>query len=226
MAQVQLRRKAIELRKLGRSYGQIKNELGISKSTLSDWLKDYPLTSQQLLTIRATNEIRIEKYRATMQRKKQAKFDTYYQSAITMLLPLSKKELLVAGVFLYWGEGTKTRNGQLVVANTDPTLVQFALLWMIRGLNIPKEKIHVLVHLYQDMDIEASLTYWSNLLAIPRSQFANPYIKNSNRSSIDYRGYGHGTCNLRVYNAEIKHRVLMAIKAVSDYSKESVENLI
>lgn len=226
MTHILLRRQAIELRKLGKSYGQIKTKLGISKSTLSGWLKEYPLTNKQLEALNADKEIRIERYRGAMQRKRQIKFDAYYQDAKSMLLPLSKKELLVAGVFLYWGEGTKTLNGQLVVANTDPALVQFALLWMTKGLDIPKEKIHVLVHLYKDMDIEDSLNYWSKLLQIPRSQFSNPYIKSSNRSDIDYRGYGHGTCNLRVYNAEMKHRILMAIKAVADYSKESVDNLI
>ena len=48
MARVFERQKAIRLRKQGKTYGQIKKELEISKSTLSDWLSKYPLTKKQL----------------------------------------------------------------------------------------------------------------------------------------------------------------------------------
>lgn len=200
--------------------------IGISKSTLSDWLRKYPLTPQQLQSLNKQNQDqRIEKYRQTMHSKREVKLRKYYYEQKRLLLPLSKRELLIAGVFLYWGEGSKTLRNQLTVANTDPALIQFALLWMVKGLGVSKEKIHVLVHLYKDMDIEGSLQYWSETLNIPRSQFDNPYIKNSNRSEIDYKGYGHGTCNLRVYNTEIKEKILMAIKATADYSAEYIQNL-
>lgn len=221
MAHLILRRKAIELRKLGKSYGDIRKEIGVSKSTLSDWLKKYPLTIEQLELLKKNQDHRIEKFRQTMQHKREIKLQKYYGEQKDFLLPLSKKELLIAGIFLYWGEGSKTRNSQLAVANTDPNLIQFVLLWMTKGLGISKDKIQVLVHLYQDMDIEESLEYWSIRLQLPRSQFAKPYIKKSNRLSIDYRGYGHGTCNLRVYNIEVKERILMAINAVGDYSAAS-----
>ncbi|KKP80446.1 MAG: hypothetical protein UR81_C0028G0006, partial [Candidatus Levybacteria bacterium GW2011_GWB1_35_5] len=48
MARVIDRQRAIELRKQGKSYGQIKKQLGIAKSTLSDWLSKYPLSEKQL----------------------------------------------------------------------------------------------------------------------------------------------------------------------------------
>lgn len=38
--------KAITLRKKGMSYSQIKTEIGISKSTLSGWLSDMPLSKK------------------------------------------------------------------------------------------------------------------------------------------------------------------------------------
>lgn len=225
MAHILLRRKAVELRLLGKSYGQIKSELGISKSTLSGWLKAYPLTPEQLQLLNQDKEKRIEKYRQTMLLKKEMQLKKYYDEEKRILLPLTQRELLIAGIFLYWGEGTKARNSSLVVANTDPQLVQFALLWMTKALNIPKSKIQVLVHLYKDMNIEESLDYWSSLLKIPKTQFARPYIKATDRSAIDYKGYGHGTCNLRVYKTELKEKILMAIKAVGDYAAAEAKNL-
>jgi hypothetical protein len=76
-----------------------------------------------------------------------------------------------------------------------------------------------LLHLYDDMNIDEIIDYWSNILSIPKKQFAKPYIKSSKKTSIDYKGYGHGTCMLRVCNTFITENILMAIKAVADYSK-------
>jgi len=61
--------KAIKLRLEGQSYSQIKAELGVSKSTLSGWLGDYPLSSERINELRAHSFKRIERYRNTMQRK-------------------------------------------------------------------------------------------------------------------------------------------------------------
>lgn len=225
MSNILLRRQAVEMRKLGKSYNQIRDELKVSKSTLAYWLKEYPLTRIQKEALKENIGARIEKYRQTMRLKREKKLSTYFNEAKKELLPLSKRDLLIAGIFLYWGEGSKSMNGQLVIANTDPSLVQFAMIWMTKALEIPKEKINILVHIYNDMNIEESLNFWSNLLKISRSQFSKPYIKDSLRSKIDYKGYGHGTCNLRVFNTEIKEKVMMSIKTVANYAKDSMAKI-
>jgi len=48
MARIQDREKAIALRKQEMSYSQIKKVLGVSKSTLSYWLKDFPLSKERV----------------------------------------------------------------------------------------------------------------------------------------------------------------------------------
>lgn len=44
MKPLNLHQKAINYRKRGYSYGMIHEKLGLSKSTLSDWLKEIPYT--------------------------------------------------------------------------------------------------------------------------------------------------------------------------------------
>lgn len=48
MARIIDRQKAIELRKQGKTYSEIRNELKVSKSTLSEWISKFPLTSEQM----------------------------------------------------------------------------------------------------------------------------------------------------------------------------------
>ncbi len=215
MTKTLLRQRALELRKLGKSYSQIKKELRVSKSILSTWLHKYPLNKNQIRLLRDISEVRIEKYRETMRLKREKRLNNYYKEA-KKLLPLSGKELLLAGIFLYWGEGSKTEPGLVSVSNTDPRVLTFVLRWMYDALKVPKEKIRVLLHVYKDMDIQQIITYWSNELKIDKKQFIKPYVKESNRIGLTEKGYGYGTCNIRITDTVFKQKIMMTIKAVSD----------
>jgi DNA-binding transcriptional ArsR family regulator len=217
MSNVLLHRKALILRKQKKSYSQIKSILGVSKSTLSEWLRAYPLTRGEINNLRANSEIRIEKYRQTMRNKREAKLAQYRKEEKQKLLPLSKRELLIAGLFLYWGEGAKVSRNLISINNTDPKLVQFALYWMKRALGIPKNKIQVYLHLYNDMNIQEEITFWSKVLKIPLRQFSKPYIKDSKRSDLDQKGFGHGTCGVRACNTILKDRMLIGIDVIAQH---------
>ncbi len=222
MAKTELRRRAIELRRLRKSYSQIKSELGLSKSTLSLWLRDYPLTAEEINALRGRSEIRIERYRKTMRQKKERRLHSYYDEEKKKWLPLSARELFLSGLFLYWGEGGKTIHGQVSINNTDPDVLRFALYWVRIALKIPKDKIQVYLHLYDDMDIQEEINFWSKQLNMSKRYFAKPYIKKSTRAGLTQKGFGHGTCGLRVNNTVLKEKILMAIKAMANYFGEKI----
>lgn len=220
MARIQDRQKAIELRLLGKTYSEIRRELSLPKSTLSDWLTKYPLSENQLKllqkSIKKNKELAIEKYRNTMRLKREKRLRETYIVQSKELLPLTKRELEIAGYFLYWGEGQKRFNGPVGINNTDPKVVKFALYWFTQILMIPNSKIRVLLHLYKDMNIKEEMNYWSKEIKIPLSQFYKPYIKESNKSSLTHKGFGHGTCALVVGNILLKEKILMSIEAIAD----------
>lgn len=217
MSHTELRRKALMLRKQRKSYSQIKSILGVSKSTLSEWLRNYPLTREEINNLRANSEIRIERYRQTMKKKRDDKLHQYYKEEKRKYKRLTNRELLIAGLFLYWGEGSKVSRHTISINNTDPKLVQFALYWMTRALAIPKKNIHVYLHLYKDMNKDLEMKYWSKILRISLKQFTKPYIKNSRRSDIDQKGFGHGTCGVSAYNTVLKDKILIGIQILADH---------
>lgn len=219
------RRLAIKLRKLGKSYKEIKDKIKVPKSTLSYWLKDHPLSSEQIKKLTQRFRIRqIENYRETVRKRIALRFSKIYQEEQKRLLPLSNKELLVAGLFLYLGEGAKQTSSSIRISNTDPEIVKFVLYWYTRILKIPKENIRVALQLYGDMDIQKELSYWSNLLKIPPSNFWKPYIKKSFTKDIDHSGYKHGTCGLCFGNARLLEKILMGIKSILDYTDRKKMN--
>ncbi len=212
--------RAIELRKLGWSYLEIKNELSVSKGSLSLWLRSYPLTVDELSKYKKDRESRrVENYRNTCERKRQTKLDGYYEQERTRLLPLSKREMYLAGLMLYWGEGLKANWSTVSFSNTNPKMIVFAKKWLTDCLGVSVDKLVVRLHLYSDMDSSTEHGYWSKLLEIPLTQFRKPYIKQSKRIGISEKGgFGHGTCDLTVHNAVLKKRIMMGIKVISDFS--------
>ena len=219
MAHVEKRRLAITMRTQGMSYNQIKSTLKVSKSTLSVWLRNFPLSPERLKELQHS-DARIEKYRVTMQKKREDRLAGYLEEEIMKWGSISERELFIAGLFLYWGEGNKANRSVVSINNTDPSLMQFALHWFLNSLRVPKSKIQVFLHLYDDMDVKKELSFWSKKLNIPLKNFVKPYIKKSTRSSLDQKGYGHGTCGIRVYGTERKERMLMSLKAISEDYKQ------
>lgn len=216
MARFEDHNKALILRKEGMSYSQIKNTLNVSKSTLSCWLRKYPLSKERISELRDTNEQRIERFRETMRQKKDKRLACYYQQQKKLIFPIKKRELFICGLFLYWGEGSK---GYTIVgvSNTDPAMIRFFIKWLTVCFAVPRSRLSAQLQLYSDMDVEKEINFWSDSLDIPRCQFIRPYIKENFRTQISHKGgFGHGTCNLRVCDARMSEMILMAIKSIAD----------
>lgn len=216
MARLKDRQLALALRKEGKSYSQIKSIIGVSKSTLSYWLRDLPLSKEKIRELRDWNQQRIERYRQTRLRKKENRLKDTYVRQKSVIFPLSKRDLFIAGLFLYWGEGSKTRMTDLQVANTDPAVPKFFIFWATRLLKLDKSKIRVHLHLYSDMDIEEEFDFWSKALNIPKTQFTKPYIKRNSSELINRGTFGHGTCTIRIGSVRVVEEVLMGLKAVRE----------
>jgi len=221
MSKVKEHATVLQLRKLGLSYNQIKLKVRVSKSTLSRWLKDLPLSKDQINSLRGKSHSRIEKYRESMKKRRETRLKQVYFESRKQLLPLSKKELLMAGLFLYLGEGNKSLKKAVSVNNTDPAVMKFYFYWLTKVLNVPTHSIKVYVHLYKDMNIEEELSRWSDLLKIPQTQFMKPYIKDSMRSSVQQKGYGHGTCALVVHDVRLKEKIILSLKSILDHYSSS-----
>ncbi|MFZ2390247.1 MAG: helix-turn-helix domain-containing protein [Minisyncoccales bacterium] len=218
MARKEEKKKVIEMREREMSYSQIKKALGISKSTLSNWLKDYPLSEKRIRELR-DSEQKIEKCRETKRKKRESRLNIFYCEEKSKIFPINKRELYLAGLFLYWGEGSKNQAAaKLTISNTDPAMIKFFIYWLEKSLNVSRDKVKVQLQLYSDMIISREIDFWSKTLKLDKQQFIKPHIKVNLFSKINHRGgFGHGTCNLGIGDARLSERVLMALKSIGDY---------
>jgi len=222
MARKEDKQKAITMRKKGMSYSQIKEKLGVSKSTLSGWLYGMPLSEKRIRELQADNPIRIERYRNTMRIKKEARLKEVYEKVSKDIGNFSKRDLFLAGLFLYWGEGTKAQNSSVVLTNTNPAMLKFFIKWL-ELFNIKRKGLKIKLHLYSDMNIKQSLDFWSKELKIPISQFRKPYIKKTNSKLITYKnGFGKGTCCVMFENRDLWEYVIMGMKYLSEINNKNI----
>lgn len=216
MAHKDLKQKALNLRSKGYSYSQIKNEIGVSKSTLSNWLYSMPLSEDRIRQLQADSPIRIERYRNTMRKKKEVRLGKAYDEVSKKIGKLNSRELFLVGLFLYWAEGTKSRKGGLELTNTNPGMLQFFIKWL-ELFEFPKSTLRAHLHLYSDMNIKKQTQFWAKTLGLSTSQFRNPYIKENLSTSITYKtGFGQGTCSITAGNTELFNQIIMGIKYIQE----------
>lgn len=217
-----LRQLAIDLRRKEKlSYSQIKDKLGVPKSTLSYWLRELPLDESIIKNLQKTGwkkgEISRERFRNTMRQKREKIDYEIYQRYQKKFKNLSKETFFVAGLVLYLGEGDKKNYSRIALANTDPEIIIFFIKWLVEFLGVDKGTIKVQLHLYEDMDIEKEVKFWQNILGLAKSQFYNPSIRKLQKASFSYKdSIRHGTCAIYVLSVEKKRTLSMAMKAFFD----------
>ena len=216
MARLTDHNKAIALRLKGMSYTEIKEKLGISKSTLHYWLKDYPLSDERIRSLRDWNAQRIERFRATMQKKRDTRMDDVYAQAQKRVGPLSKREFLLAGLFLYWAEGSKTSPSTVALTNTDPAMLLFFARWLEDCFDVPKKRMLVKLHLYSDMDIPKQTNFWLRTLGLKSSALRRVYVKKSDSTKrLNYKGrFGQGTCSILVYDRDLYEFIISGVSVL------------
>lgn len=107
-------------------------------------------------------------------------------------LTLSDKLLKMAGVVLYWGEGSKWSGEKIVdFANSDPGMIKVFLSFLRKICGIDEKKLRVYLYCYSNQDIKKLINFWSNSTKISRQQFTKPYIrKDWQESKIGKMRYG------------------------------------
>ena len=105
------------LRADGMTLLDVAHRLGVSKSSVSLWVRDVDFVPRPRVRARRLGP-------NALQRRKQAEIEELLAEAMTQIGRLSDREFLVAGATLYAGEGAKG-DGDVKLANTDPRIIAF-----------------------------------------------------------------------------------------------------
>jgi hypothetical protein len=196
------RQQARRLRRTGLPLAEIAARLGVSRSSVSLWVRDVefdPLPRPARGRRREPN---------ALQRRRQAEIDRLVEEGRVRIGRLTEREFLVAGVALYAGEGTK-RDGAVRFANSDPRMIRFFCCWLRRFFEIDESRLRVRLYLHEGLDLAATIAFWSALTGIPPEQFSKPYRAVPD-SSIRHAKHVHG-CATVSYSCSPTHRSVMGL---------------
>jgi predicted transcriptional regulator len=196
------REQARRLRATGLPVADIAARLGVSKSSVSLWVRDVSFESRPRVTRgrrRGPN---------ALQRRKQAEIDRLLAQGRERVGRLSEREFLVAGVALYAGEGSK-RDGEVRFVNSDPRMVAFFCSWLRRFFTIDESRLRVRLYLHKGLDLAATTAHWSEVTGIPESQFRKPYRAVVD-PSIRHAKHVHGCVSIG-YSCSATHRSIMGL---------------
>ena len=196
------RQQARQLRRAGLPLGEIAARLGVSKSSVSLWVRDVEFTPVPRVTRGRRRDPN------ALQRRKQGEIERLLEEGRARVGRLSEREFLIAGVALYAGEGTK-RDGAVRFANSDPRMIVFFCYWLRRFFQVDESRLRVRLYLHEGLDLTAAIAFWSGLTGVPQSQFGKPYRAVPD-PSIRHAKHVHGCVTLS-YSCSATHRSVMGL---------------
>jgi transposase len=193
-----LHARARELREQGLNYEEIAAALGVSKSSISLWVRDMPRPerlSYEECRKRAAEGSRL--YWETERPVREARREEVRAAAAGQIGTLSKREILIAGAIAYWCEGAKTkphrRQDRVVFVNSDPALIRFFLRFL-DTVGIGREDLTYRVHIHESADVPGAERFWQRVTQADPRQFRRTVLKTHNPRTVrtnvgdDYHG--------------------------------------
>src|SRR3989344_6399145 len=127
--------KAFNLRRSGKSYKQIRDELGIATSPLSGWFK-HESWSQEIKNRLSreeslSNPKKLELMAQANRERWKLKHEEYRTAAIKEFEKFKDDPLFITGLILYWGEGEKqSKSSQVRLGNSEPEMLRIFYLFL------------------------------------------------------------------------------------------------
>jgi len=201
----------------GLSVGAIARLLQCSKSSVSKWVRDIPLTSEQVARLKRRE--RASEIAASHPNAPKQKFgrerDQIESLAMREVGVIDREQLRVIGAALYWAEGGKDRN-VVDFVNSDPDMVRLMMRFFREVCNVEETKFRGILHIHPHLDVEAALRFWSSVTGIPVSQFYKTQLAVS-KASIHHKvdRLPNGTFKIKISDTRLHCQIMGWIRGMS-----------
>lgn len=193
-----VRANARELREQGLDYEEIADALGVSKGSVSLWVRDMPTPPHlSYRESRKRSAAGVRRYWAAERPVREAAREATIATAAMDIGDLTARELLIGGAIAYWCEGAKgrprQRSDRVVFINSDPRLIRFFLRFL-DAVGIERDKLTYRVYIHESADIPAAERFWADVADVDPAQFKRSVAKRHNPKTIrknigeDYHG--------------------------------------
>ena len=164
--------KAFVLRRSGKSYREISNELGVAKSTLSNWFQgvDFSTAIRAELTKKANKKgaRHLRELNRVRGIALAVQYETAEKEALKEMELFRRIPLFTAVLVAYWGEGDTATKNQIRITNTDPKMLHLFVQFLLHICQADKDRISIALFLYKDLDEAKCKRYWSRQIGLKK----------------------------------------------------------
>lgn len=224
-----IKQRAIQLRLHGKSYSEIKKILNISsKGTLSYWFRNLslPPRAQNRLAHKTAfaRKRNLFKYNQDRTRKIREQNKIAQKNAEEEIKTLTPRELLLVGIALYWGEGTKSEKNKnalaVSISNSDPKLIKAFMRFLREIWGVQEEKIKPSIHVHPNLDIGRAKKFWARTTGLPIEKFHTfNQISAASKLKRPKKFLPYGTARIRVNSRVLFYKMRGYIEGLSGITK-------
>jgi hypothetical protein len=122
------------------------------------------------------------------------------------------------GIGLYWGEGNKANTHAVRLGNTDPALIKYFLLFLVKLYDIKQDRLRFGLQVFTDTDPKAAVLFWCKKLDIKPSQFHKTTITKQNKAGSYGRKLQYGVLTVYFSNRKLRDIIVGAIEKLQNDS--------
>lgn len=214
---IQEKEEARKLRKEdGLSIMDISKKLGVSKSSVSLWVRDIQLSDIQMIKLQEKKPGSYKGAKAVKNKFKEFRIQCQDNGRKRII---NNDILFIAGCMLYWGEGAKSKN-QVCLANSDPNLMKFYMKFLRESLKVLNSEITIHINCYTDVkSLNEIQNYWLNILDLPISCLGKSTVNNLSNYSKQKRcgKLVYGTCRVVVSRTDLVQSIYGGIQELASF---------
>ncbi len=209
---------ARNLRRKGYSINEIVKKTGFTKSSVSVWVRDIVLTTNQRkgLSEKGRSVESIERRRKSRFNNENKKRRIVTEEAKKDFISISHSELKLIGTILYLGEGAKKSKGTVALSNSDPAVIKIMVRFLKEVCGVSKHKFRGHIHTFTHANVEKTEKYWARVTGISRNQFYKTYIKPSSASLQKRKTLPFGTFDLSVNDTKLFLTIMGWIEKIKE----------
>jgi len=200
-----IKAKVRSLRIKGLSLNQIFNHTNIPKTTIRTWIRDIELSAKQIAILRERVQEKLQEGRIRKQKiQKELKIKnekTLMNKGKNQTKKLTRRELLITGVALYWAEGFKNKHEhRLGFCNSDPEMIRFYIKWLKEILGIKNEEIILRLTLNESYEQKSDeiIDYWTKITELLKEQFTKTFYQRTKWKKQYNNDNYHGVLRIHV----------------------------
>ncbi|MFA5021322.1 MAG: helix-turn-helix domain-containing protein [Patescibacteria group bacterium] len=199
---IELKKRAVALRRKGHSIKEVAKNLNIAQSTVSSWLRNIKLSKSAQIRLDAHSKQGALRGVATNRRRSVAVLRGIRQQVSKDFhqFDWTKEQKKLACALIFWAEGSKMSNC-VGFTNSDPKMLATFINLLRDGFNIDESKLRLLIHIHEYHNDLKQRKFWSKVTGINIKQFNKSYIKP--HTGKNKRKNYPGCASLRYYDYKV-----------------------